>query len=46
MHLNGAGAVHLAYGPDDFLNNRPDTKVLRDVMSIQSSMQLSSRKSG
>jgi biofilm PGA synthesis lipoprotein PgaB len=46
MHLNGAGVVHLGYGPDDFLNNRPDTKVLRDVMSIQSSMQLSNRKSG
>jgi biofilm PGA synthesis lipoprotein PgaB len=40
LSLNGAGVVHLAYGPDDFLNNRPDTKVLRDVMSIQSSMSL------
>lgn len=38
--LNAAGVVHLGYGPDDFLANRPDTTVLRDVMSVQSTLRL------
>jgi biofilm PGA synthesis lipoprotein PgaB len=37
--LNAAGVVHLGYGPDDFLKNRPDTTVLRDVMSVQSTLR-------
>jgi biofilm PGA synthesis lipoprotein PgaB len=37
--LNAAGVVHLGYGPDDFLANRPDTTVLRDVMSVQSTLR-------
>ncbi|MFL9911380.1 poly-beta-1,6-N-acetyl-D-glucosamine N-deacetylase PgaB [Paraburkholderia sp. RL17-337-BIB-A] len=37
--LNAAGVVHLGYGPDDFLANRPDTAVLRDVMSVQSMLR-------
>ena len=37
--LNAAGVVHLGYGPDDFLANRPDTSVLRDVMSVQSTLR-------
>jgi biofilm PGA synthesis lipoprotein PgaB len=40
IHLNTAGVVHLGYGPDDFLNNKPDTLVLRDVMSVQTTMHL------
>ncbi|MEA3118643.1 MAG: poly-beta,6-N-acetyl-D-glucosamine N-deacetylase [Paraburkholderia sp.] len=38
--LNAVGIVHFGYGPDDFLANRPDTSVLRDVMSIQSTLRL------
>ena len=37
--LNAAGVVHFGYGPDDFLANRPDTSVLRDVMSVQSTLR-------
>ena len=37
--LNAAGVVHMGYGPDDFLKNRPDTTVLRDVMSVQSTLR-------
>ncbi|MBV8259793.1 MAG: poly-beta-1,6-N-acetyl-D-glucosamine N-deacetylase PgaB [Paraburkholderia sp.] len=38
--LNAAGVVHMGYGPDDFLKNRPDTTVLRDVMSVQSTLRM------
>ncbi len=38
--LNAAGVIHLGYGPDDFLANRPDTNVLRDVMSVQNTLRL------
>ncbi|WP_207002903.1 poly-beta-1,6-N-acetyl-D-glucosamine N-deacetylase PgaB [Trinickia mobilis] len=38
--LNTAGVVHLGYATDDFLDNRPDTVALRDVMSIQDSVRL------
>jgi len=38
--LNADGVVHLGYTPDDFLANRPDTTVLRDVMSIQNAVRL------
>ncbi|MGV2289558.1 poly-beta-1,6-N-acetyl-D-glucosamine N-deacetylase PgaB [Trinickia sp. YCB016] len=38
--LNAAGVVHLGYATDDFLDNRPDTVALRDVMSIQNSVRL------
>jgi poly-beta-1,6-N-acetyl-D-glucosamine N-deacetylase len=41
--LSATGVIHLAYGPDDFLGNKPDTTALRDVMSIQSSLHLSTR---
>ncbi|KVN50066.1 poly-beta-1,6-N-acetyl-D-glucosamine N-deacetylase PgaB [Burkholderia ubonensis] len=37
--LTAAGIVHLGYGPDDFLTNRPDLSVLRDVMSVQSNFR-------
>lgn len=37
--LNAAGVVHLGYGPDDFIANRPDTTVLRDVMSVQGTLR-------
>lgn len=37
--LTAAGIVHLGYGPDDFLANRPDLTVLRDVMSVQSNFR-------
>ncbi|TKC83110.1 poly-beta-1,6-N-acetyl-D-glucosamine N-deacetylase PgaB [Trinickia terrae] len=37
--LNAAGVVHLGYATDDFLDNRPDTVALRDVMSIQSTVR-------
>ncbi len=38
--LNAAGVVHLGYGPDNFLANQPDTTVLRDVMSVQSTLRI------
>ncbi|CAB3763025.1 poly-beta-1,6-N-acetyl-D-glucosamine N-deacetylase PgaB [Paraburkholderia solisilvae] len=37
--LNAAGVVHLGYGPDNFAANQPDTAMLRDVMSVQSTLR-------
>jgi poly-beta-1,6-N-acetyl-D-glucosamine N-deacetylase len=37
--LNAAGVVHLGYGPDNFIANQPDTAMLRDVMSVQSTLR-------
>jgi poly-beta-1,6-N-acetyl-D-glucosamine N-deacetylase len=37
--LNAAGVVHLGYGPDNFAANQPDTALLRDVMSVQSTLR-------
>lgn len=35
-HLRAAGALNYGYYPDDFIAGRPDTEVLRDVMSLKS----------
>ncbi|MCE9883209.1 poly-beta-1,6-N-acetyl-D-glucosamine N-deacetylase PgaB [Obesumbacterium proteus] len=36
--LRALGARHLGYYPDDFINNQPDTEVIRPLMSAQSNV--------
>lgn len=37
--LRAAGALNYGYYPDDFIAGRPDTEVLRDVMSMKTTIE-------
>ncbi|CFU83523.1 hemin storage protein [Bordetella pertussis] len=39
VQLRSLGAINYGYYPDDFIANHPDTEVLRDVMSLKSTLE-------
>ena len=42
--LNEAGAIHVGYYPDDFLNNQPEMEVIRPYISSRNFPYLSGSK--
>ncbi|CFW32790.1 hemin storage protein [Bordetella pertussis] len=39
VQLRSLGAINYGYYPDDFIANHPDAEVLRDVMSLKSTLE-------